>query len=220
MLSIVKLKSKNVIIDKLELSSNLNLSTYSPENFNSGNKIILRGVQSISLKIDNTLGNTQGIAVNFLQPWYNKPTTIEIKGLSYQGSLSQGSFAEWAFFGSPDVCPGQDQTVEDIYTHIVQPNFPYTSEQDYKKYFHIVSLENHFQEKSWIKFIGFITSVHYTEKIEQAFIYDYDISFTGLDFATFLTVKSQQDGLNDLWGIRGAYLRLKSAIGDLIFNKK
>jgi len=45
----------------------------------------LYGVTKIRLTWSRDIGIRQGLSVNFLQPWYNKPVEIEIEGTSYIG---------------------------------------------------------------------------------------------------------------------------------------
>jgi len=54
----------------------------------------LKGIERVSFGLDISVGTAQGIASNFIHPWFIKPTTVSLSGSTYIGTFDNVKDAE------------------------------------------------------------------------------------------------------------------------------
>jgi len=58
-----------------------------PDSANKVYYFTLRGIDRVSFSLDVSVGTAQGIAANFIHPWFIKPVTVSLSGSSYIGTF-------------------------------------------------------------------------------------------------------------------------------------
>lgn len=54
----------------------------------------LKGIERVDFSLDVSVGTAQGIASNFIHPWFIKPTTVSLSGSTYIGAFDNVKDAE------------------------------------------------------------------------------------------------------------------------------
>lgn len=147
-------------------------------NFITGGFLDLKSVYNISVRHEASVAVETGLFTNFMQPWSIKPRAIEIRGTTYLGA--------YTFLSSKD---REGERLIGLYKSTLNDFSGNFGQAGSRK--RVVLLLRGYPPGSR-NFSGYITSLVFSETVENANLVDYTLSFIGND----LESAAQADGAN------------------------
>lgn len=125
----------------------------------------LVGPMSIDFSYDADVAVEQGLFTSYIQPWFVKPVTIEIKGESYLGTYPVISRA--------------DKDVENVLTKLLKSLNDFSDRVGSPGNKDRVLLEVRSNPRNARRFFGYLRHFSFGENVNTPFILNYGISFVG-----------------------------------------